>query len=252
VGVAFNPSFDNSWIADFSIDVNYYSIKLDDAIAALNAQDQLTNCVATLDPLFCNGIVRGSGGAIVAFANQLTNIGRIETDGFDWTVTLATSEAGIGAFRFTWANTYLNSYKEFTPGPNGDIETDRTGTELGSPMRGFVRYKSTLAADWLFHDFTTSVTLRYISDLKENCPEGLEAYCSEGAAGNVMGSKVFADLRLAWSPAFFDHKAEFALGVQNLTNEESDVCRTCDLGNMDGTIYPIPGRFYIGRAAFKF
>ena len=253
IGFAFNPSWGSgSWVEDFAIDVNYYNIKLDDAIQALHAQDQLDNCVATLDPLFCNGIVRGSGGAITAFANQLTNIGRIETDGFDWTVTLTTSEFGIGGFRFTWANTYLNSYKEFTPGPTGDIETERVGTELGSPTRGFVRYKSTFATDWLFHDFTTSLTLRYISKLDEQCPEGLEIYCSNGAAGNELGEKIYADLRVAWSPGFWDHRAEFAIGMQNVTNEEPDVCRTCDLANMDGTIYPIPGRFVHARAAVKF
>jgi iron complex outermembrane receptor protein len=253
VGFAFSPSWgDGSFIEDFSIDVNYYNIKLEDAIQALRAQDQLDNCVATLDPLFCDGIVRGGGGAITAFANQLTNIGRIETDGFDWTVSLTTAEGGLGGFRFTWANTYLNSYNEFTPGPTGDIEAERAGTELGSPTRGWVRYKSSLITDWLFHDFTTTLSLRYLSKLEERCPDGLEAFCSEGAAGNTLGEKVYADLRVSWAPEFWDRRAEFAIGVQNLTDEEPDVCRTCDLANMDGTIYPIPGRFMFGRAAFKF
>ena len=168
LGFAYSPSWaeGSSWAEDFSIDVNYYNIDLEDAIQALRAQDQLTNCVASLDPVFCTGIVRGPGGNIIAFANQLTNIGRIETDGFDWTVTWTTPQFGFGALRFMWANTYLNSYKEFTPGPTGDIEADRTGRELGSPSRGFVRYKSTLATDWLIGDFVTSLTLRYLSDAR--------------------------------------------------------------------------------------
>ncbi|HEY6643909.1 TonB-dependent receptor plug domain-containing protein [Povalibacter sp.] len=254
LGLAYSPAWarNSSWLEEFTIDINYYNIKLDDAIAALNAQDQLNNCVATLDPLFCGGIDRGAGGAIIAFANQLTNIGRIETDGFDWTVTLNTAEFGFGSLRFQWANTYLNSFKEFTPGPDGDIETDRTGTELGSPTRGFVRYKSSLITDWLLGDFVTSLTLRYISALDESCPDGLEDFCSDGAAGNELGEKVYADLRVAWAPDFLGERTEFAVGVQNLTDEEPDVCRTCDLANMDGTIYPIPGRFFHARAAVKF
>jgi iron complex outermembrane recepter protein len=254
IGFAYSPSWaeGSSWADEFSIDVNYYNIELDDAIAALNAQDQLNNCVATLDPLFCDGIVRASGGAIVEFENQLTNIGRVETDGFDWTVTWTTPQFGFGALRFQWANTYLNQYREFTPGPTGDIETDRTGTELGSPTRGFVSYKSTLAADWLIGDFVTSLTLRYIDDLEERCPDGLEAFCTNGAAGNLMGEKYDVDARVGWSPELLGTQTEFAIGVQNLTDEEPDVCYSCDLANMDGTIYPIPGRFFHARAAVKF
>lgn len=254
IGFAYSPSWaeSSSWAEEFSIDVNYYNIELEDAIQALRAQDQLDNCVTSLSPVFCDGIVRAGGGAIVAFANQLINIGRIETDGFDWTVTLTTPKAGFGALRFQWANTYLNSYKEFTPGPSGDIESERTGTENGSPARGFVRYKSTFATDWLMGDFVTSLTARYISKLEERCPAGIEPFCTDGAAGNELGEKVYVDARVGWTPRFLEGRTEFAVGVQNLTDEEPDVCRTCDLANMDGTIYPIPGRFFHARAAVKF
>jgi iron complex outermembrane receptor protein len=254
IGFAYSPAWaeNSSWASEFTIDVNYYNIELEDAIQALRAQDQLDNCVATLSPLFCSGIVRGSGGAIIAFANQLTNIGRIETDGFDWTVTYTTRELGFGMLRFQWANTYLNSYKEFTPGTEGDIESELTGRELGSPIRGYVRYKSTLATDWLFEDFIASLTVRYIDELVERCPAGLETFCTNGAAGNLLGEKFYTDARVAWTPELFEGRTEFAIGVQNLTDEAPDACRTCDLGNMDGTIYPIPGRFFHARAAVKF
>ena len=256
LGFAYSPSWaqSSSWASEFTIDVNYYDIELEDAIQALRAQDQLDNCVSSLDPIFCGGIVRGPGGAIIAFANQLTNIGRIETDGFDWTITYVTPELGFGTLRFQWANTYLNSYEEFTPGPEGDIVTERAGTELGSPMRGYVKYKSTLATDWLFGDFVTSLTVRYLDDLEEDCPLAapLSATLCTTPDSNVLDEKFYVDVRLGWSPEFFDNRTEFAIGVQNLLDEEPDVCRTCDLGNMDGTIYPIPGRFFHARAAVKF
>ena len=76
--------------------------------------------------------------------------------------------------------------------------------------------------------------------------------CSRGAAGNDLGEKVYADLRFGWTPTFFDTRTEFAIGVQNLTDEEPDPCTSCELANMDGTVYPIPGRFFHARAAVKF
>ena len=171
IGLGYSPSWaeNASWIEELTFDVNYYNIKLENAIQALDAQVQLDNCVETLSPTFCDGIVRAAGGSIIAFANQLTNIGRIETEGFDWTFTLTTPEFGFGALRFTWANTYLAGYKEFTLGDDGLVERELAGIELGSPIRGYVRYKSTLATDWQLGDFVTSLTLRYLSAIDGDC-----------------------------------------------------------------------------------
>ncbi len=260
IGFAYNPSWaeDAAWIDQLTFDVNYYDIKLEDAIQALSAQSQLTNCVNTLSPLFCDGIVRGPGGSITAFANQLTNIGRIETDGFDWTVLLATSEGGMGSFRFQWSNTYLAGYKEFTLGTNGLVATERAGIEVGSPTRGYVRYKSTLAVDWLFHDFITSLTLRYLSGLTEICPgtlvdAGVPEVCSDPVnLTNEMESKVYTDLQLSWTPAVFDQQLQVAIGVNNVLDEDPPPCLSCDLNNYDGTLYPVPGRYFHARAALKF
>jgi iron complex outermembrane receptor protein len=260
IGFAYNPSWarNASWIDQLTFDVNYYDIKLDDAIQALSAQIQLTNCVNTLSPLFCDGIVRGPGGSITAFANQLTNIGRIETDGFDWTVTLSTPELGFGSLRLQWANTYLSGYKEFTLGATGLVGTERAGIEVGSPTRGYIRYKSTLAMDWLFHDFVTSLTLRYLSDLTETCPGALvdaelETLCSDPARLlNEMDSKIYTDVRLSWTPPIFDRQLQVAVGVNNVLDEDPPPCLSCDLNNYDGTLYPVPGRFFTARAALKF
>lgn len=261
IGFAYNPSWAENagWIDQLTFDVNYYDIKLENAIQALSAQIQLTNCVNTLAPLFCDGIVRGPGGSITAFANQLTNIGRIETDGFDWTVLLTTPELGnFGSLRFQWSNTYLAGYKEFTLGLNGLVPTERAGTEVGSPIRGYVRYKSTLAADWLFREFVTSLTLRYFSDLTEQCAgalvdNGLESLCSDPVRLlNEMDSKVFTDLRLSWTPPILDQQLQLAIGINNVLDEDPPPCLSCDLNNFDGTIYPVPGRFFHARAALKF
>ena len=260
IGFGYNPDWleNVGWIEEFSMDANYYNIELENAIQALSAQNQLTNCVATLSPVFCSGITRAGGGSIATFANQLTNIGRIETDGFDWVFNLMTPEFGFGSLRFTWANTYLAGYKEFTPGLEGLVGTERAGTEVGSPTRGFVRYKSTLAADWMREAWTTSLTLRYLSDLTEQCPGVLydfevEDLCSDPANQlNEMDDTLYVDARVAWRPAFFDEQAEFAIGINNLLDEDPPPCRSCDLNSFDGTIYAVPGRYVHARAAVSF
>lgn len=260
IGFGFSPSWaqGRSWIDGLTIDATYYNIELENAIQALAAQDQLNNCVATLSPVFCSGITRAGGGSIVGFANQLTNIGRIETDGYDFTIALTTPQFRFGALRVQWSNTYLDDFKEFTPGIEGFIVTQRAGTELGSPTRGFVRYKSTLAVDWTYAAFTTSLTLRYLSSLTEPCPGllydfGVENLCSDPEGGtNELDERFYTDLRLAWAPTWFENEVELALGINNLLDEDPPACRSCDLNSMDGTLYPIPGRYIHARAAVRF
>ena len=255
VGFAYSPSWaTGGFISELTFDANYYDIELDDPIQALNAGAQLTNCVATLSPVFCNGIVRASNGEIIAFANQLTNIGRIETSGYDLTVTLASEPTKAGSFRIQFSGTYLDDYTEFTQGIGTLIGTQRAGTEVGAPTRGFVRFKGSLNTDWLFGSFTTSLSLRYLSDLDEMCADPTIPGLCSNPAGNVneLGSRTYTDLQVTWSPAALDNKAQLAIGVNNLFNKEPPLCRTCDASSYDGTIYPIGGRFLHARAAYKF
>jgi iron complex outermembrane receptor protein len=259
-GFAYSPSWasDLPFVENLTFDFNYYDITLKQAIQALDAGNQLNACVSTLDPLFCNGIVRGAGGGIIAFANQLTNIGRVETEGFDATVTVASEETRFGQFRISWSNTYLGGYKEFTPGPNGDVVTERAGTEIGSPTKGLVRYKSALTTDLQVATFTPSLVVRYISGIRETCPKaivdaGLSNLCSDlGNSINELGSRFYVDASVGWTPPIMDDRLNVGVGVNNLLDKDPPLCRSCDLNSYDGTIYPIPGRFVFARANVKF
>lgn len=258
-GFAYNPAWAaNGWISELTLDANYYDIELEDPIQALDAQAQLNNCVATLSPVFCNGIVRASNGEIIAFANQLTNIGRIETDGYDLTISLTSEPTAAGTFRFMWSGTYLDNYEEFTQGLGSLVGTQRAGVEVGSPTRGFVRFKSSLNADWMLGSFTTSVSLRYLSELDESCPMALRTdatpgACSNPTAGiNELGDRTYTDLQVSWMPPALDNKAQVTIGVSNLFNKEPPLCRSCAASSYDGTIYPIGGRFLRARASMKF
>lgn len=258
VGFGYGPSWASNyeWIDNLTFDFNYYDIRLDSAVQALDAETQLGSCVATLDPLFCSGIVRGGGGSIIAFANQLTNIGRIETDGFDFTATFASRPSEWGALRVSWANTYLNNFTEFTQGIDGFVATERAGTDSAS-ARGFVKWKSTLTTDWELNAFTTSLVVRRLSSLTEPCPQtlvdfGVEDLCSDPEANiNKMGSRIFVDGQLSWRPPAFAERLQLGVGVNNLLDKDPPACQGCNLNNLDGSAYPIPGRFYYARANLK-
>ena len=239
------------------IEGNYYDIDIDDAVQAPDAQDLLDGCIDTLEARFCDAVNRISGGTITSIQGVLQNIGGIETDGMDINLDLTTVETGIGAFHFQWLTSLLLSYDELFANPAGGFDrVDRKGSELGSPARGFVETKSTLNVDWMLSDWSTRLSLRYLSSLTEQCVGNVADFapelCSNSPVSNELDSVIYTDLQVSWAPAqFFDGDWTFTVGVNNLLNEEPPVCFSCDLNSLDGTLYPIEGQFWYLRAIFE-
>ncbi len=241
------------------VEANYYDITIDGAIQAPDAQDTLDACVATLDPLFCNQVNRNPSGTITSIAGTLNNIGGIETKGVDINLDLSTAESGIGSFRFQLMGSFLLDYDELFANSTGGFDrVERAGQELGSPTRGFVEEKVTLNNYWNYQEFSTLLSLRYLSSLTEQCV-GLVAdfgqtdFCSDPVGlTNKLDSQLYVDLQVAWAPEdLFGGGWSFAAGVQNLTDEEPPICFSCDLNSLDGTIYPIASPFWYVRVQFR-
>jgi len=236
------------------LELNYFDIDVQDAVQAPDAQDVLNRCVDTLNPFFCDNISRGPGGSILRIDGILLNIGAIETSGIDWKVELTTAETGLGQFRLQWLNTHLSDYTETIPGPDGDIIVDRAGTELGSPERAFVEWKSTFNADWFYNEWSARLSFQYYSDLKEDCGgmvggfELWDEFCTRGQAGNDIDSTLFTNLQFSWTPEQSGQgQLSIQFGIDNVLDEDIPFCASCDLNSFDGTIYPIPGQYWYTR-----
>jgi iron complex outermembrane receptor protein len=258
-GLTWDVSAVDNWdsVDGLLFEFNYYDIEIEDAIQPPNAQDLLDQCVDTLDPFFCDAITRAPGGTITRIDGVLKNIGGIETSGFDWKMELMTADSGLGQFRFQWLNTHLIDYDEITEGPDGAVVAERAGTELGSPERGYVEWKSNFNIDWMMSDWSARLGFRYMDGLDEACG-GLAAdfeqfqLCSNGADGNRIGSTLFTDVQVTWMPDLSNAgQWSFTLGVDNLLDEDIPTCFSCDLNSFDGTLYPIPGPFWYFRSTFQ-
>ncbi len=255
IGFVYAPAWadDMQGISNLVFEADYYDIEIENAIQPPDPQTKLDQCIATLDPVTCSGINRTSGGVINGFNSLLSNIGGIETSGYDWSVKLDLEEGPLGAFGFQWLNTYLDTYEESVPTSTGFDVFDRAGTELGSPERGFNRYKSTFIADWENGAFDGSISFRYLSELDEACPGTVAALapeqCSDVAGGmNVIDSRTFTDIQFGWRPGdLYGHESKITFGVNNVFDTSIPVCLSCDLNSFDGTLYPIPGQFFYAR-----
>jgi iron complex outermembrane receptor protein len=235
IGMVWRPSFASRRL---SLEVNYYNIQVDGAIAAIDAGTLLGRCAETGDALSCAAIDRSASGQVTQIRGLLQNISSIETDGLDLSIIYRGGNGPAGTFNFTWTSTFLFNYHVTVPATNGVTVLEREGTEQGNPDQAFPKFKSTGIIDWTLNEFGASLTGRYI--------EGVE----EGN-GNELGARFYTDLQLRWNPSWMDSRIGFVIGANNLFNVDPPACFTCGLNNMDPTTYDVPGTFFYGRITFR-
>ena len=220
----------------FTLEANYFNIRIDGAIQSIDAEVLLGRCAATGDPLSCAAISRTASGAISQIRGTLQNIASIETDGVDLTMNWRSPESSAGTFGIFLSGTRLFNYTVTVPATNGVTRIDREGTEQGSPDQAFPRWKGIAILDWTLREFGASLTGRYIGSVVES-------------DGNRMDSTFYTDLQLRWT--LEGTRFGFALGANNLFDVDPPACFTCGLNNMDPTTYDVPGTFFYARATLR-
>ena len=242
-----------SWIEALQAEFTYYSHEVDGAIQALDAEVQLAGCVATLDPGLCSGITRTAGGVINNFSNQLTNIGGIETSGYDFTLRYSSPETSYGQWKIDWMTTVLDEYVEIVPTSTGFVDVALEGTETGDPEQAYPELKSSVKAELLNDRWSVAGTLRYIDAVTEDCTGlgGLGLCSDETNETNKIDSTFYLDLQGNWRPAALSDQLLLTFGINNITDEDPPPCFSCALNGFDATTYDIPGVFWYARATWS-
>ncbi len=121
VGMVFTPR-DLVDGLDFSID--YYSIRIDDAIATLTAQSELNNCYNGVQAQ-CGLIQRSADGSLSRILTPNLNTAFEKTSGVDVEASYSTAMPSIGARLST--RLIVNYLNELTTGVGGAIPIDAAG-----------------------------------------------------------------------------------------------------------------------------
>jgi iron complex outermembrane receptor protein len=240
LGAVFSPS----GIPGFSVEADYYNIKVKGAIAAVAAKTTLQRCEVNNDPVACAKIIRSSSGQITQINGLLENIGGIDTDGLDFNISYRTRPASWGTIGFTLNNTFLFNYDVSEPTANGNSTTGLGGKERGSPDQAFPKHKAIGIVDWNGHMFGATLTGRYISGVTE-FPDGFDQ------PGLKLNSRLYVDAQARFTPSWLNDGLGFAIGVNNLFDKDPPGCVSCGLNNMDPTTYDVPGRYYYARVSVK-
>lgn len=238
-GAVYSPDWARGgFVSDLSLEVNYYDITVDGAIAAINPQVTLSRCAQLGDPLACSNITRTSSGIISSIQGLLQNIGRIKTTGIDATFNFRTTETDAGTFGLSLNANFLDKYEETFPTDAGTATIDYRGTTRGFPDQSYAKFKGTGVLTWSLGAFDAAFTGRYIDSVVES-------------DGNKLNSRFYGDIQLSFTPGFMDDAFRFSVGVLNVFDTDPPACFSCTGPNYDPTTYDIPGQFGYVRLTYR-
>lgn len=259
LGAVYSPGWAQNlgWSRRLDFTLNYYHIRLSNAIEAPDARTELDRCVASGNPnsLDCMTIQRSRTGDISSIAAVLRNLGRIDTSGYDFSINWRSPETSIGSFNANWTNTYVATFKAYDQ--SGLLQPQTVGVEEGDSS--IPRLVSNLQLGWTRKAWSVTTILRYKGPLKEDCgaAKGFPI-CNDPTpvpfrpnGTHYMGSFVTQDLRGSWKlPTSLD--LTLIAGINNIWDKQPPICVSCSLNSYDAHTYPLPDRFGYLEAKVKF
>jgi iron complex outermembrane receptor protein len=248
-GIEFHPNF----APGLRVNLDWYSIKIDDAIQNPNQDFTLLRCALTGAAEVCSKVSRDAGGSLFEtpggfVIDTLENIGSIETSGIDIDASYSFDIGGAGKLRLGLIGTYLDSY-EVSPqngiaydcvGLYGGICT--SGNPNGAPVAEF---RSKADVNWTtpWSGIDLNLGWRYYGESKRDLEDSQESLAFLGTAtgsfatDSVLGSRSYIDLSA--SVSLFE-KYTLRVGANNLLDKDPPLngSSTCPTGPCNGNTWP--------------
>lgn len=113
-GVVLQPGF----LPGFSMSVDWFNIKVKNAIQGIGADTIITQCTNTADPFFCSLVKRDASGSLWRSSNGYIvntpqNIGYAATKGVDVSAAYSRQLGGIGRLNVSFVGTWLDQLETF-------------------------------------------------------------------------------------------------------------------------------------------
>jgi outer membrane receptor protein involved in Fe transport len=240
-GVILQPRF----VPGFTARVDWYDIKLKNAINTVSAQQLAELCVdqPTLDNVFCAAIQRQAGagggtaaaGNIIGFTVAPQNVAAFSTAGLDVNLSYRKRTARLGTFSLNVVGNYLDKLN-FIGTPGAEVTNSR-----GETYAPKVTVKTDLT--WNYGNLTLNYGLLYFS-------KTLRFSNLETETNPDITDPQYKYLKAHWQHDIYaslnvQKKFTFFAGVNNLFDQKPDI----------GTLrYPVSsvGRFFFAGAKVSF
>ncbi len=223
-------------LPDFTGSIDYYHIKLKDAIGTYDAGLILNNCLEDADPFYCGQIVRHpitgtlngasvqSGGYIV---QSNYNIGAAELDGIDLQAAYGFDLGNHGKLKLGLNGTYTLSNKT-TPLTGGD-NYDCAGLFGPTCQTVNPKWRHVANATWeMSNELSLTATWRYLGSVKldnnDSDPQLFEAYLGASAVYRAkMNAVSYLDLAGRWDVS---KHLQVRAGINNVLDRDPAISPT--------------------------
>ncbi|TFI59006.1 TonB-dependent receptor [Sphingomonas parva] len=243
-GAVFTPTF----LRNFTLSVDYYRIKVQDAIGIIGQQTSLDECITgSGEAIFCGNIVRDATGRVVTVNALNLNTGSFFVEGID---TQARYNQNIGPARLD-LSVYWNHLLEQeqtsvpggpTQGEVGQLDCYNCG-RLGTGFKDKVFASATVAMENWSLNWRTNWYSSVVDDLTD--PDPIKT-----------GDFWYHDAQLRFT-AGDAQKLEFYLGVNNIFDKKPPLFGDTNLVTFPGTqtsanTYDLFGRMLYAGVDFRF
>lgn len=223
--------------------LDYYKIEIENAIASVNEQYIVDQCLATSDnanTVLCQSanISMDSTGR-VKFNNQLQNIGSEKTSGIDLNLTYSFEAAGLN-WKAGLDTTYLDEYVVTVL----DDTTDYAGL-ITSGSGGYADIKSNFTLSARGESWDATYKARYIA--------GMDSYLCKSDPSSCLApttpSVVYHDISGSY---LLSDTVTLSAGVNNLFDKEPPYYTGNNDSNTDPYTYDVLGRRFHAGVNVKF
>ncbi|MGI2257787.1 TonB-dependent receptor domain-containing protein [Shewanella sp. GXUN23E] len=268
LGFSMAPDF----LDGLQLAVDYYDIRIDDAMTSLDNEDIIAFCFNSSLPFgesnpFCNDVKRDATGQITEVQQRVINADETRTKGFDVAMAYKYDLNDWGDLKFKLDWTHVIDYSITATGPDGqftkdyvgqlsaDIFEDKASASLSWSkdnlrLRWSTRFKSAIRRSQADHEEWEG----FIADNAKNCAEGASTCVAnpEPLWGNELPSVTTHNLSASYDFEF-DGNTELRLygGINNLFDEKGPFI-VGGTGNYDSAYGGGLGRFMFLGARVQF
>ena len=235
-GIVLQPAF----LEGFTATVDYFDIKIDNAINAVDGSDQLRLCY--LDPVvyaeFCNSFTRDPITNQVTFLNKRpVNAANEEVSGIDFALAYDTEIAGLDSTFSVRATHLLEHKNQANPAAEVEILRGKITADRGS----FAEWRMNASAKIFADKWSASWSVRMIGEADDEN--------GGGPIGSSVDSVFYNDLHFTYN---LGENTKLSLGVDNLFDEEAPFITSWNDANTDVFTYDLMGQRWFMQASYQF
>jgi len=224
------------------ISLDYYDIAMEDVLAdAFTAQATLNRCVDTLDPFFCDNVIRDtSSGVITSVRSFQTNLAEENVSGLELSFQHSWE---LGAKNLEWSGVYSHLL-EHTRNVNDEAEEEDLTGRVDNIEN---RFNTTLQL--IDNDWYAGFAVRWLDEAVQSVSADPAV-----AVGNTVDAVTYLDVFAGYN---LTDNLTISGGVENIGDEDAPTVTQLyeNSGSADAVaagIYDVRGTFGYLKAVYKF